>query len=313
MPRLAEPETSSPGGLPGFAAAIVRSLRPHQWVKNALVFVPLILGGLLLESEAWGYAFLGFIALCLAASATYVVNDLRDLASDREHWSKRTRPIASGALSVRAGYVLAAILFAAALGAGALIGPDETATLAIYIAIALSYTFYWKRIPIADIFLIAVLFTFRIALGILILDVRISPWLLVFSMFIFLSLSAAKRHTELLRFQGEATGVLPGRGYVKGDAPLLLGLGLAAMLGAVLINILYLLEDAFPRMVYSKPDWLWTIPPILFLFLGRIWLLSQRGQLLDDPVAFALKDRVSVLLGTLMALGFLAAVFGGND
>jgi 4-hydroxybenzoate polyprenyltransferase len=294
---------------PAMAGAVVRSLRPHQWIKNALVFVPLVLGGLLLEYDAWGYAFLGFIALCLAASATYVVNDLRDVESDRKHWSKRSRPLASGALSRCAGYVLAGILFAAAFGVALVIGPEETAMLAIYIAIALSYTFYWKRVPVADIFVIAGLFTFRIALGILILDVRISPWLLVFSMFVFLSLSAAKRHTELLRSKGRGSPI-PGRGYLRGDAELLLALGIAAMLGAVLINIMYLLEDAFPRTVYSNTDWLWTIPPILFLFLGRIWLLSHRGQLLDDPVAFALKDRTSLLLGGMMALGFLLAVFG---
>jgi 4-hydroxybenzoate polyprenyltransferase len=201
-------------------------------------------------------------------------------------------------------------LLGAAFGVGALIGPEEMAMLAIYIAVALSYTFYWKRIPVADIFVIAGLFTFRIALGILILDVRISPWLLVFSMFVFLSLSAAKRHTELLRLKGRGNIAIPGRGYRRDDAELLLALGVAAMLGAVIINIMYLLEDAFPRTVYSNTDWLWTIPPTLFLFLGRIWLLSHRGQLLDDPVAFVLIDRVSLLLGALMVAGFLLAVFG---
>jgi len=291
---------------PAIAVSIFRTLRPHQWVKNALVFVPLVLGGLLLERDAWGYAFLGFVALCLAASATYVVNDLRDVQNDRKHWSKRERPIARGEISTAAGYALAIVLLAISFGIGAVIGPEEMGMLAIYAAITLSYTFYWKRIPIADIFVIAALFTFRIALGILILDVRISPWLLVFSMFVFLSLSAAKRHTELLRLKSRGTA--PGRGYIREDAPSLLGLGLAAMLGAVLINIMYLLEDAFPRAVYGNTDWLWTIPPILFLFLGRIWLLSQRGQLLDDPVAFALKDRISLLLGALMAAGFLLAV-----
>lgn len=292
------------------ALALLRSLRPHQWVKNALVFVPLALGGLLLEYDAWGYAFLGFVALCLAASATYIVNDLWDIESDRQHWSKRDRPFASGTLSPAVGFALAGALLIAAFGVGALIGSEEMAMLALYVLGALSYTLFWKRIAIADIFAIAALFTFRIALGIMILDVRISPWLLVFSMFIFLSLSAAKRHTELLRNGDSAKKAIPGRGYVVGDAPLLLGLGLAAMLGAVLINIMYLLEDAFPRAVYGNTDWLWTIPPIVFLFLGRIWLLSHRGELLDDPVAFALKDRVSLLLGGLMALFFLCAIVG---
>jgi 4-hydroxybenzoate polyprenyltransferase len=293
----------------GVALAICRSLRPHQWVKNALVFVPLVLGGLLLEFDAWGYALLGFIVLCLAASANYVVNDLRDVESDRKHWSKRERPIASGELSRRAGYVLAGVLFVATFVAAALIGPEELAMIALYLAVALSYTFYWKRVPIADIFVIAGLFTLRIALGILILDVRISPWLLVFSMFVFISLSAAKRHTELLRAKASRNKAIPGRGYVPEDRSLLLALGIAAMMGAVLINVEYLLVDAFPRAVYSNTDWLWTIPPVIFLFLGRVWLLSHRGQLLDDPVAFALRDRVSLALGALLTAGFMLAVF----
>ncbi|MBX3524062.1 MAG: UbiA family prenyltransferase [Xanthobacteraceae bacterium] len=295
---------------PSTAAAIFRSLRVHQWIKNGLVFVPLVLGGLIGEYDAWSYASLGFLALSLAASASYILNDIRDIESDRRHWSKRDRPFASGALSIRTGYALAALLLIAAFGVAALIGPEEMVMLAIYVIAALSYTLYWKRIPVFDIFVLASLFTFRIALGILILDVRISPWLMIFSMFVFLSLSAAKRHTELLRNGIEEKQYLPGRGYLAGDAPLLLGLGLAAMLGAVLINIVYLLEDAFPRAVYGNPVWLWSVPPVIFLFLGRIWLLSQRGLLLDDPVAFALKDRVSLSLALVGALGFAAALIG---
>ncbi|HRF07701.1 MAG TPA: UbiA family prenyltransferase [Xanthobacteraceae bacterium] len=295
---------------PNTALALVRALRPHQWVKNALVFVPLVLGGLLLELPAWRYACLGFLSLCLAASASYIFNDLWDLQSDREHWSKRNRPFASGALSAATGYVLGTALLAAAFLVAAMIGWEETIMVVVYVLASLCYTFFCKRIPIFDIFLIAGLFTFRIALGIMILDVRLSPWLLVFSMFVFLSLSAAKRHTELLRSKVAGDAPIPGRGYVRSDAGFLLALGVAAMLGAVLINIVYLLEDAFPSTVYSNTNWLWVIPPSIFLFLSRVWLISHRGELLDDPVAFALKDPVSLVLGALLGFAFLAAVFG---
>lgn len=303
---------ASSGERPNTALALVRALRVHQWSKNALVFVPLVLGGLLLKFPAWQYACLGFVALCLAASASYVFNDLWDIESDREHWSKRNRPFASGALSVGAGYVLGTVLLAAAFVVSAVIGWEETIMVGIYVLGSLGYTLFCKRIPIFDIFLIASLFTFRIALGIMILDVRLSPWLLVFSMFIFLSLSAAKRHTELLRSKVARDAPIPGRGYVRSDAGLLLALGVAAMLGAVLINIVYLLEDAFPSTVYSNTNWLWAIPPSIFLFLSRVWLISHRGQLLDDPVAFALKDPVSLVLGALSGVAFLAAVFGSR-
>jgi hypothetical protein len=127
-------------------------------------------------------------------------------------------------------------------------------------------------------------------------------------MFLFVSLSMAKRHTEVLRLADRGLESTRGRGYIAGDAPLTLGMGLASMFGALLIMIVYLIEDAFPRGVYANPSYLWAIPFFLFLFIGRIWLLSQRGQLGDDPVAFALKDRVSLLLGLLMGIVFAAAL-----
>jgi 4-hydroxybenzoate polyprenyltransferase len=291
-------------------SSLVRSLRPHQWVKNALVFVPLVLGGKAGDPNAWKIAAVGFVALCFAVSASYMINDLRDLPYDRNHASKRFRPLASGELSVRTGILVAAVGLVIGFAIAASIGRDEVAMVALYVAGAVSYSFFWKRVPIVDVFVIASLFTFRLGLGIMLADVRISPWLLVFSTFLFLSLSAAKRYTELLRLMPKGTDKLPGRGYVASDAPLVLALGIAAMLGAVLILIVYLLEDAFPRALYGNPMWLWTIPPILFLFLGRIWLLSQRGQMLDDPVAFALKDRVSLFYGIAMGVGFAAALFG---
>ena len=119
----------------------------------------------------------------------------------------------------------------------------------------------------------------------------------------------AKRHTEVLRLAEHGLEAMPGRGYVQADAPLTLGIGLASMLGAVLIMVLYLIEDAFPRAFYANPAALWAVPPILFLFLGRIWLTSQRGELRDDPVAFALKDRICLLLGGMITLAFAAALF----
>jgi 4-hydroxybenzoate polyprenyltransferase len=284
-----------------------RSLRLHQWAKNALVFAPLVLGGKASDLSAWLSALLGFFALGFVASATYIVNDLWDLPSDRRHWSKRMRPLASGDLSIRAGIVLAIVGLAVGFGLVTSAGPAALAMLGLYIAVALSYSFAWKRVPIFDIFVLAGLFTLRLGFGIVLTDVRFSPWLLVFSMFIFTSLSMAKRHTEVLRLAERGLEGTQGRGFVAGDAPLTLGMGLASMFGGVLIMILYLIEDV-PRGVYAYPTYLWAIPSILFLFLGRIWLLSQRGQLLDDPVAFALKDRVSLLLGLLMSVVFAAAL-----
>jgi 4-hydroxybenzoate polyprenyltransferase len=301
---------SNPASRRPVFAPVIRSLRLHQWVKNTLVFVPLVLGGKAGDLNAWKVAAIGFVALCFAVSASYIINDLRDLPHDRDHVSKRLRPLASGELSVRLAVLVAILALAIGFGIAASIGRDEVAMLLLYVVGAVSYSFVLKRVPIVDVFVIACLFTFRLGLGIMLVDVKISPWLLVFSTFVFLSLSAAKRYTELLRLMPKGMDKLPGRGYVASDAPLVLALGIASMLGAVLILIVYILEDAFPRAVYGNSAWLWTIPPILFLFLGRVWLLSQRGQMLDDPVAFALRDRVSLFYGFLMSLGFAAALFG---
>lgn len=287
-----------------------RTLRLHQWAKNILVFVPLVLGGKAGDAAAWLDAFLGFIALGCAASAMYVFNDLWDLPNDRRHWSKQTRPLANGDLPIRAGMVFILVGLLAGFGLAAHVGAAAVGMLAVYVAVTLAYSLAWKRVPILDVFVLAALFTLRLGFGIALTDVRLSPWLLVFSMFVFLSLSVAKRHTEILRLAEHRLAAMPGRGYVAQDAPLTLGIGLAAMLGAVLIMILYLIEDAFPRGLYASPGWLWVMPAALFLFLGRIWLFSQRGMLHDDPVAFALKDKASLCLGFLMAAGLVAAFVG---
>lgn len=281
---------------------IGRALRLHQWAKNALVFVPLVLGGKAGDLTAWMTAFIGFVALGLTASATYLINDLWDLPSDRRHWSKQTRPLASGQISIRLAVLMVVAGLVAGFGLAALTGPSSLAMLALYTAGTLAYSFGLKRIPIIDILVLASLFTVRLGLGIFLVNVRVSPWLLVFSMFLFVSLSMAKRHTEVVRLTGHGLKNIAGRGYVEADAPLTLGTGLASMFGAILILVMYLIEDAFPRGIYGTPALLWGMPPILFMFLGRVWLVAQRGQLRDDPVAFALKDRISLCLGIAMGV-----------
>ncbi|MEP3106380.1 MAG: UbiA family prenyltransferase [Hyphomicrobiales bacterium] len=291
-------------------ATLLLSLRPHQWAKNAIIFVPLILGGKAGDLTAWWQALIGFFALSLTASATYIVNDLWDLPNDRKHWSKRLRSIASGNLSIRGAVLLAVFLLASGFGLVSTSGFEPFVVLLAYLVLTLSYTFVWKRLPIVDVVVLASLFTVRLLLGIVLTDVLLSPWLLVFSMFVFLSLSVAKRHTEVLRLAQHGIERLPGRGYMAADAPLTLSIGLASAHGAVLIMIVYLIEDAFSRDSYASPIYLWAIPLFLFLFLGRIWLVSHRGELHDDPVAFALSDRASLLLGFCMGVSLLIALIG---
>jgi 4-hydroxybenzoate polyprenyltransferase len=285
-----------------------RALRAHQWAKNVLVFIPLLLGGKFHVQSAWAHALLAFLALSLLASSTYLVNDLWDLDDDRRHWSKRARPLAAGQLSIRAALVMAAFGLAASFALIAWAGAAAAAMLGLYLAVAMAYSFRLKREPIIDALTLAGLFTVRLGLGVAVTGVRFSPWLFVFSMFVFTSLSLAKRCTELSRMV-EHGDVQPfGRGYKPSDEPLVLAMGIAAMFGATLIMIIYLISDAFPAGFYAHPAFLWAFPFGLFMWLARVWLLCHRGGLQDDPVAFALKDPISLGYGTLMMIAFVAAV-----
>jgi 4-hydroxybenzoate polyprenyltransferase len=190
----------------------------------------------------------------------------------------------------------------------ALVSPGCVGMLALYLCISLAYSFRLKREPIIDVFLLATLFSMRLALGVVVAGAVFSPWLFVFSMFMFLSLSTAKRQTEITRMVMHGLDETPGRGYRASDAPLILSLGVGSMMATVLIMVIYLVEDAFPTGFYKHPHFLWSFPLIIFLWLARIWLLCHRGELHDDPVAFALKDKLSLCYGLLMAAMFGAAL-----
>ncbi|WP_246479343.1 UbiA family prenyltransferase [Kaustia mangrovi] len=306
--RISEPELTFPRT--GRLKALLKAVRPHQWAKNALVFVPLVLAGRAGEPEAWVGAGLAFLALGLLASATYLLNDLWDLPEDRRHWSKRDRPLASGRMSVAEAAVLIPLGLLASFAVAAIGGIGVVAMIALYLAVTLAYSLSLKRQPILDALTLATLFTIRLGLGIVATGVAVSPWLMVFSMFLFVSLSFAKRHTEIARMASQGKADVAGRGYRVGDGPLVLAMGVASGLGAVLIMVQYLLNDAFNAAFYGTPLWLWAFPPVLFLWVSRIWLLCHRGELNDDPVAFAVRDRVSIALGAAMVLAFLAAWAG---
>lgn len=291
-----------------FAAKV---LRLHQWAKNGLIFAPLLLGGVLFEAAAWGQAAAGFLALSVLASATYLLNDLFDLADDRRHWSKRNRPLASGALPIAHALVLIPAGMAVAYAIAALaIGAVGVAFLTAYLAVTLAYSFSLKKIELLDAAVLASLFTLRLGFGVALAGVVLSPWLLVFSMFLFLSLSFAKRHVEVTRMEARGRSTAAGRGYKAGDGPMVAMIGAASGLAAVQVLVMYVMNEAYRAGAYVAPVMLWAVPPILFLWIARIWLLAQRGELDDDPVAFAVKDPPSLLLGFMLGFVFLVALFG---
>jgi len=304
---IREPLAVFPPDPPTFTT-LRRALRVHQWAKNGLVFIPFLLGGKFHDPSAWAHALLGFVALSVLASSTYLVNDLWDLGDDRRHWSKRGRPLAAGLISIQTALIIAGVGLAASFALISWAGPAAAAMLGLYLTVALAYSFRLKREPILDALTLAGLFTLRLGLGVAVTNVRFSPWLFVFSMFIFTSLSLAKRCTEITRMVEHGEVQPFGRGYKPSDEPLVLAMGVAAMFGATLIMIIYLISEAFPAGFYSHPTVLWVFPFVLFMWLARVWLLCHRGVLQDDPVAFALKDPVSLGYGTLMMIAFLAAV-----
>jgi len=291
----------------------MKALRLHQWTKNLLVFPPLVLGGLASDPAAWLVAALAFVGLGLVASATYLVNDLWDIEDDRRHWTKRNRALASGRMRVGEAAVAVPITLGAGLALGGLAGSKVVAVLLTYLALTLAYSVAIKRKPVLDAFTLGLLFTLRLVLGIVAVGVMASPWLLVFSMFLFTSLSFAKRQTEVLRLvekNESAKGKLSGRGYFVTDAPFILAMGISSGMASILIMVLYLTQDAMLVDFYGNVIWLWSIPPILFLWLSRIWMLCQRGELHDDPVVFAMRDPKSLTLCCGVGASFAMAWLG---
>ena len=286
----------------------IKALRCHQWSKNALLFVPLMLGHAWADLNAIASCVAGFLLLSFLASGTYLVNDILDLDADRKHPTKRRRPLARGDIKVGTAMAVAGLAIAGGLAGAFLLNTAFFVTLAAYLATTLAYSFWLKRMMLVDVFVLAVLFTSRIAMGIALAGVAPSPWLLTFTMFFFLSLSLAKRHVEIVNAADLGLKSIPGRDYRASDLPLTVALGVGCNAVAMLVMFLYLTHDAMPTGFYRQPYWLWGAAFVVFLWSLRIWGLSHRGKLDADPVAFAIKDKVSILLGTAVLAVFGLAV-----
>ena len=284
----------------------LQALRPQQWLKNLLVFVPLVTSHAVLDPGQILLAMLAFIAFGLCASAVYVINDLLDLADDRRHPRKRMRVFAAGNVPALSGIVMAPVLLAAAMAIALAVSPVFVAVLATYVAVTTAYSFALKRLVLVDVFTLAGLYTVRLIGGSAALGLWPTFWLLAFSMFVFLSLAMLKRYTELLgaREAGEASA--PGRGYRTGDLELLSALGGGAGYLSVLVLALYVNSPAVLPL-YARPDALWLLCPLLLYWISRAWLVAHRGNMHDDPIVFAVKDRVSRAVALAMAVVILLA------
>ena len=281
--------------------AWVSALRPHQWVKNLILFVPLVTSHKITQAPLVLEALLGFVAFCLCASAVYVVNDLCDLDADRRHPTKRDRAFAAGALPLSTGLIAIPVLLAAAGVLASRLSWPFGAVLALYLVLTTVYSAGLKRVALVDVFCLAGLYTIRLVAGHAATGVAYSAWLLVFSMFIFLSLALVKRFVEVDAARAQETPNIHGRGYVAGDARLVAALGAASGYMAVLVLALYVNSQEV-RVLYQQPLLLLLVCPLLLFWISHVWLIAHRAEMHEDPIVFALRDPASYVVGALSLL-----------
>ncbi len=282
----------------------IKAMRAHQWLKNMLVFLP-ALAHHSLDIGTLGVSALAFLAFCLCASSVYLLNDLIDLPSDRAHPTKRRRPFASGRLPLIHGAILIPVLL---MGAGlvSLALPWQfAAVLGGYYAVTLAYTFVLKRHIVIDVVTLAGLYTIRVVAGGAATGIEVSEWLLAFSMFLFLCLALIKRYSELVERARQRKTKPAGRGYVTGDTPMIGALAGASGFVSVLVLALYI-NSPDVHELYQHPDMLWGVGLLLLYWVARVLMLAHRGEVNDDPLVFAVTDRMSLITVALMALIVLA-------
>ncbi len=279
----------------------IRLLRLRQWVKNLLIFVPVLAAHQFPQAEQRHKYLFAFLAISFCASAVYVINDIFDVESDRQHPIKQNRPIAAGEVTAGfAGWLTAGLLIAASV-MSSLVNPNFMFWLFGYFSLTLLYTFWLKQIALIDCFTLAALYTLRILAGASVIDIKVSFWLLACSGFLFLSLAFAKRYGEIAINVSQGREHSIGRGYQNSDANLILSFGVGSGLIAALVLALYVNSGSIVAL-YRSPFVIWGTVPILLMWIFRIWLKTHRGEIADDPLLYATKDPVSIAAGLIVAV-----------
>jgi len=293
---------------PGASVAeYLRALRPQQWLKNILVFVPLFAAHLFTEPILLVRTIIAFVAFCCCASSGYLVNDLCDLPADRHHPAKRLRPFASGELPLAYGFAMAPVLAVFGCLLAGLLSGLSLGIMVLYFIVAAAYSLSLKKEVLLDVFTLASLYTLRIIEGGLAAAVPLSVWLLAFSMFLFLSLAFVKRYAELVIMRGVDGDQAKARSYELSDAELLVSKGTASGYAAVLVLSLYIGSGAV-KVLYSTHEVLWLVCPLLLYWISYLWLVAHRGKMHHDPLIFAVRDRTSRILILLMLAAALIAI-----
>jgi 4-hydroxybenzoate polyprenyltransferase len=286
----------------------LKALRLHQWMKNLLIFVPLLAAHKIGDFSLLFKAIIAFVLFGICASSVYLLNDLLDLADDRHHKTKKNRPFAAGRLSLKSGILVFPALLILAFGGALLLMPLEfVGALFAYYILTLAYSLSLKRKMAVDVIALALLYTMRIIAGATALALTLTFWMLAFSMFMFLSLAMVKRYAELRdahkKGHKEKTR---GRGYYPDDLEMISSLGAAAGYLSIMVLALYI-HDNVTVELYKHPQIIWMACPLLLFWMTRIWVLTHRGEMHDDPVVFAIKDRTSLVVGALFCLVFWIA------
>jgi len=289
---------------------VFKALRIHHWTKNLLIFVPLAASHRFLETKLIFIGWLAFLAFGACASSVYLLNDLLDLPDDRNHSTKRHRPLAAGSFPIMHALILIPALLFGAFGLALWLLPLQfTSVLAAYYVLTLVYSLWLKRVVMLDVVILAILYTARVVAGSVAMTLVATFWILAFCMFIFLSLALIKRYTELRETKmNDQSTMTSGRGYYATDFELLASLGTSSGYIAVLVLALYI-NDTTSSNLYHSPQWMWAACPLLLFWLSRVWLLAHRGKMHDDPIVFALRDNVSRWIGVAFIIVFTLAAY----
>lgn len=286
-------------------SALLRALRPYQWVKNIFVLVPLFTSGGLRDLNAWAHTLVAMAAFCAVASAIYLLNDVSDIAADRAHPRKRNRPFANGTLNIVTGLIASPLLLL--VGAGLAVWSGAWLAVAIYAVLSTSYTARLKEMPLIDVFILAALYTLRLEGGGEASGHPVSLWLLGFSSFLFLSLALVKRVSELDRLQADGSAKTAARrGYSVEDLQILQMFGVGTTFASAVVLSLYV-QSQTAMEIYERPQLLWFLIPLILFWECRLWLSTARGYMHDDPIVYTARDWVSWIVFGAVGIVMLAA------
>lgn len=284
----------------------VRALRIHQWLKNTLIFVPFLAAYQLSDASDWGILLLAFLSFSLCASSVYLINDLLDLESDRKHPRKRNRPFAKGLIPIYLAIITASIILIISFVVASFVGSHFLKWLAFYLFLTFIYSFKLKQLVIVDSIILAILYTLRMVAGASAVDISLSFWLLAFSIFLFLSLAFVKRYAELKIQSSNSSHKVHGRGYYIEDLNLIQSFGVSSGFMSVFVWAFYINSPEI-QVLYARPEWVWGNIPVILFWISWLWLRAGRGEMHDDPIIFAVKDKVSLISGML----FISFLFLG--